>query len=292
VNYNLFTATATLSTQTVTLPVGTFTFGFLSGAGSIVSAVSTAVATGLGTITVGQTQTISVTTPGTILFTVTGTVNSAQLNVGSTLLAYRARVDATTVKILNLGTLGSAEDGTYTNGVAGSMLAIDTSWPVLNYTQSATQFISTTYTRPTQITALIWSKKTVNVANSLIGTLTGSGFVVKVTNAGRIAIDKSFQANIYTSAVGEVLTLNQWNHVAVTFDQTASPFPYKVFLNGIKIADATTTQVCAFGNLIFAQNNASEYASEKQNLITIKSSILSDTQIQNIYNSQKSQYGY
>jgi hypothetical protein len=103
VNKNLFDTSATLSTKTITLAVGSYTFWFQSGAGTITSSNGTGTASNHGAVSAGQTRTITVSVAGTFTFTVASTVNNAQLEVGSTATSYIARADATAVKSLNFG---------------------------------------------------------------------------------------------------------------------------------------------------------------------------------------------
>jgi hypothetical protein len=125
VNRNIFNTTTTLSTQTVTLLVGIYTFNFQSGAGSITSSNGTGTASNHGAVTAGVSRTITVSVAGTFTFTVSGIVNNAQLEVGSIATTYIARIDNTAVKVLNLGAKNALGDCTYVNGTSRNMQGYD-----------------------------------------------------------------------------------------------------------------------------------------------------------------------
>jgi hypothetical protein len=288
VNYNLFTATATLNTQTVTLPVGTFTLGFASGGGSIMSAVSTAVAAGLGTITAGQTQTITVTVAGMIVFTVIGTVNQAQLNVGSSLLAYRERTDGTAVKPLNLGSTGAINDGTNTLGTTTSLL--DSSLAELFGTANIL-YSDTGYTLPATgpLTVGLWFR-----ATSAAGT---QYFFSGATATGTLSLRiGSSRINFLSSAVAVIATSTTtiiagvWYHLTITIDASKN---YIMYINGASEVSGTTALTFNANTLRFgARNTGLEPYTGSMNSRFAVNRVMTATQIANIYNSQKAQYGY
>jgi len=286
VNYNLFTATATLSTQTVTLPVGTFTFGFVSGAGSIVSSNGTGTATGHATATTGVNRTITVTVTGTFTFTVSGAVNSAQLNVGSTLLSYRARTDTTAVKPLNLGSTG-ANDGTNTLGTTTSLL--DNSLAEL-FGAANILFSDTGYTLPATgpLTIGFWFR-----ATSASGT---QYFFSGATATGTLSLRiGSSRINFLSSAVAVIATstttiiAGAWYHLIITIDAGKN---YIMYINGATEVSGTTALTFNANTLRFgARNTGLEPYTGSMNGRFAVNRVMTATQIANIYNSQKAQYG-
>lgn len=79
---NKFLNSLTPATQTITLAVGTQTV-WVNGSGSVTVAAGTAVGTGFGVATQGNPLIITITTAGTAVFTVAGSLNTAQNEVGS-----------------------------------------------------------------------------------------------------------------------------------------------------------------------------------------------------------------
>ena len=288
VNYNLFTATATLSTQTITLPVGTFTFGFLSGAGSIVSSNGTGTATGHGTATVGVNRTITVTVTGTFTFTVSGAVNQAQLNVGGTLLAYRERTDTTAVKSLNLGSAGAINDGTNTLGTTTSLL--DNSLAEL-FGAANILYSDTGYTLPATgpLTIGFWFR-----ATSAAGTqYFFSGATATGTLSLRIGTSKvqflSAAVSVIASSVA-TLVAGAWYHVTLSIDSGKN---WILYVNGVTDSSGTTALTFNANTLRFgARNTGLEPYTGSMNGRFAVNRVMTATQIANIFNSQKAQYGY
>jgi hypothetical protein len=311
VNYNLFTATATLSTQTVTLRVGTFTFGFVSGAGSITSSNGIGIATGHGSATAGSNITITVTVAGTFTFTVSGAVNSAQLNVGSTLLSYRARTDATAVKPLNLGTLGASGDGTFVNGTALDFFSNDaTAGNIINFNSASTLVIPTTYSSFSQmnngVRISFWRKSGIN-ANARI--VTNSNFdansrleINEFAGIARFRIMSSSTAYYQAEGSGaNGFTANTWEKWEFIWNGTLSDTSLIVRRNGITLSTTNTTvgsptAITDGGTLtIGANTNGSNPYKGLLNAVLYDvgpsaGSVTADQSL-NVFNQEKAQYG-
>ena len=85
---NLLTSTATLATQTQWLTAGTYTFSSAVSTGSVAIAFSGST---IATHAAGATSTtFTIATSGSVTFTVTGTVTSAQCELGSAATFYKA----------------------------------------------------------------------------------------------------------------------------------------------------------------------------------------------------------
>jgi Concanavalin A-like lectin/glucanases superfamily len=289
VNYNLFTATATLSTQTLTLPLGTFIFGFASGAGSITSSNGTGTATGHGTATLGVNDTFFVNVAGTFTFTVSGTVNNAQLNVGSTLFSYRARVDATTVKCLNLGNVANIGDGTYVNGSTIDMFAFDAASGNTNTINSVlSQRVNTNYL-PTlaNLTWMGWVKPT-TLKNQVLFWNGGSSTArlsLQLMNNGNIGFGNN---NTITQSSGTTYSTGIWQHVALVKNGDV----HQLYLNAVQIynGSVTSTATAGTGLIIGADTGNGDYIDGNIDKLACISSSLTLSQIQTIYNAHKSQF--
>lgn len=222
VPYNLFTSNVTLATQTLWLNIGFYSFGFQDGAGSITSSSGTATVTAHQTATQGWTnfKTIEVTTAGTVIFTVTSTVNYAILNQGVTLLPYEQR-NSTNQSIINLGT------GKRNIGIVGTQANISAYTTIDEFAgrvftnQSATQSrIQTPFVLPiNNLGYQTWIKPT---------NFTGDKFLISdpsIANRfmlgveainGKIKIGKQNVAWSGVAITTAGLILNEWNYVGMS----------------------------------------------------------------------------
>ena len=222
VPYNLFTSNVTLATQTLWLNIGFYSFGFQDGAGSITSSSGTATVTAHQTATQGWTnfKTIEVTTAGTVIFTVTSTVNYAILNQGVTLLPYEQR-NSTNQSIINLGT------GKRNIGLVGTQANISAYTTIDEFAgrvftnQSATQSrIQTPFVLPiNNLGYQTWIKPT---------NFTGDKFLISDPSLanrfmlgveainGKIKIGKQNVAWSGVAITTAGLILNEWNYVGMS----------------------------------------------------------------------------
>jgi hypothetical protein len=114
----------TPATQTVTLPTGSFTT-WVIGSGSAVVSLGTALGTGAGTATAGTPNTITITTGGTVVVTVVGSLTRFQLEPLSFPTSYITTTGSAATR---------AADGAYTTGVgrissASGTIAVSAQFP-------------------------------------------------------------------------------------------------------------------------------------------------------------------
>lgn len=159
VNRNILTTTGTPATQTTPyLDTGTYTL-HVDGSGSALASGGTATITGASSASNGVDNTFTITVAGTVTVTVTGTLTFFQLERGSLFSSRHDRADATTVKVLNLGTDGALGDGTFTgtNARSATMITILANGRRSFISQRASsQYIVTTYTSPTDTGRLMF----------------------------------------------------------------------------------------------------------------------------------------
>jgi hypothetical protein len=284
-NANLFTATAVLSTQTVTLAIGTYTFWFASGAGSITSSNGTGTASNHGAVSEGGTRTITVTVAGSFTFTVSGAVNNAQLEIGSSATVYNLRVDTTALKLNNLVN-DATGDGTFVNGTPANMTVVDaTAGEVLNYVSASSQGVTlANSTYYTSYTVLIWVKVN-NLASNRVPFVKGSARdrIVLQTD-GAIRVNSATGGT--TSATGQVVA-NTWVHIAVTMTTTNT----ETFKNGVSVISGAITRVVESTDPYYLVNSALAPLDGLIGESTLVSQVLTPTQILAIYNIQKARYG-
>jgi hypothetical protein len=234
VNINIFNTTATLSTQTVALAVGAYTFNFASGAGSITSSNSTGVASNHGAVTVGISRTITVSVAGNFTFTVSGVVNNAQLEAGSTATTYIARSDNTTVKVLNLGNLNATGDSSYTNGANGNMQGFQTPVKTMQFVATSSQSLLSDITQYYPDFTFI-----IAIKPSILST---GRFFRKGTSQDRLSslADGTLQFNSTTGAIGSspaVITTGSWQ----IYGFSTSGITASLFKNGSQLTPLFNT---------------------------------------------------
>ncbi len=284
VNRNFFTTTATLSTQTVTLAVGSYTFWFQAGAGSITSSNGTGTASNNGAAIVGSPKTITVSAAGTFIFTVSGVVSSAQLESGSTAGTYIARADATAVKVLNIGSLNSAADGTYTNGSSSNMLVSNaTAGRVLNFMGSASQSLNLGF--------MNWyDTYSITVAFNLSSL--GGALFIKSNTSDRLVMnaDGSIRFNstsgVVQSAAGQFVT-NTWYVVQVTI----SGLNVVIYKNGVPIVTGTLTTRTTETSNAWNISGSAFVTGVIGDLIMQANVALAQSQVTGLYTAIKARYG-
>jgi hypothetical protein len=286
INRNIFATSATLSTQTLTLAIGTYTFSFLTGAGSITSSSGTATASNHGAVSAGGSRTITVTVAGTVTFTVSGTVNSAQLEAGSVQTAYVQRADATAPKVLNLGSKNASGDCSYVAGTNANMVAKNaTAGLVHNFVATASQGLQANF--------LDWYPNyTVIVAyNATVGL--GGALWIKSNASDRIVVngDGSFRFNgttgLVQSAVG-ALTASTWSILAITVQGTT----VTLYKNGVALTPATNTlSVRTTESATNWSISTSAFLNGLTSEHLLIPAALTATQVANIFNGMKSRYG-
>jgi hypothetical protein len=232
-----------------------------------------------------------------------------QVTTGSsTPLPYRPRADATAVKPLNLGTLGASGDGTYVNGTNANMLSSDvTAGLVLNFNSVLNQQITTTYSTFSQMNSGVhigfWKKSPTN-ANARI--MTNSNFDansrIEINEFGgfvRFRIMSSSTAYYQAEGSGgNAFTPNVWERWDFVWNGTLSAASLIVYRNGVALATTNTTvgsptAITDGGTLAIGANvNGSNPYSGVLDKALFEIGSKNATQIANIFNSQKSQYGY
>lgn len=112
--------TDTPGTQTITLSAGTYTH-WMIGSGSLTSAAGTAVGSGFGAATQGVPKTITITTGGTVVFTVGGTVTRIQNENGAFPTSYIPNAGAVGTTVTRSADLATVATSSFAwNGSAGS----------------------------------------------------------------------------------------------------------------------------------------------------------------------------
>lgn len=259
INPNFFTTNETLTTQTIYLPVGVYTFGLEYGGGTITSSsgtgMGTATVTAHQTATSGRTgaKTIEVTTAGTVIFTVSAVVKRAILNRGYRLLGY-IRNNGISQQLVNIGTDGG------TIGVFGN-----TSPALAQITRMNTyagQIINNSRTLANRLeTSYELSINTFNFSIVIIpNNFTSDSFlladkdlakapifVVRQTS-GKLQIGS--QDTIYYSGTDTTnpLTLNEPNFVSLSIkpnDSSAGNIDYIIYLRNSTVTEVKTGTITA-----------------------------------------------
>jgi hypothetical protein len=284
-NNNLFTATGTLSTQTVALATGIYTFWFASGAGTITSSNGTGTATNHGATTAGVPRQIVVTVAGTFTFTVSGVVTNAQLEIGSSATVYNLRTDTTVLKLNN--TINNAlGDGTFVNGTSANMTTLDaTAGEVLNYNNTLSQGISTTLTaHQTDLTVIQWVKATNFTSNriTMFKSVPDWRLVLQTDAAVRLSTSSSIASPSGTLVAGT------WACVAFTLNNAGNAVIYK---NGVQVASGTIPRAIDNTNPVQIGETVNGPFLGQIGESTLINTVLTPTQILAIYNIQKARYG-
>lgn len=102
---NYLLNSGTPSNQTVSLSVGSYTL-WLEGTGSCMCAAGTAVGTNFGAVTAGSPRVFTVTTAGTVTFTIGGTVIRYQCENGTFATSYIAVTGAAATRAADVCTVG------------------------------------------------------------------------------------------------------------------------------------------------------------------------------------------
>jgi hypothetical protein len=284
VNKNLFDTSTTLSTKTITLAVGSYTFSFQSGAGSITSSNGTGTASNHGAVSAGGSRTIAVSVAGTFTFTVASTVNNAQLEVGSTATTYTARTDNTAVKSFNFGAKNASGDASFVGGSSSNMLTADAAGQSHNFLAASSQGLQAAFADWYPNYSYIIAYR----PNSLGGAL-----LIKSNASDRIVVngDGSFRFNgttgVVQSAVG-ALTAGGWVIVGVTVSGTT----VKLYKNGVLLTPGTNT--LSARNVEAATNwsiSTSSFLNGLEGESVMIPATLSDAQMTNIFNGMKAKYG-
>jgi hypothetical protein len=221
--------------------------------------------------------------------------------------SYRPRTDATAVKPLNLGTLGASGDGTLVNGTVGDMLSSDvTAGLVLNFNSALNQRITTTYSTFSQMNSGVhigfWKKSPTN-ANARI--MTNSNFDansrIEINEFGGFARFRIMSSSTaYYQAEGSganAFTPNVWERWDFVWSGTLSAASLIVYRNAVALSTTNTTvgsptAITDGGTLTVGANvNGSNPYNGVLDKTIFEIGSKSATQIANIYNSQKAQYG-
>lgn len=291
VNPNLFKNTETFATQTVDLPLGTFTFYFESGSGSITSSDNTGVATNHGVVNVGQTRTITVTTAGTFDFTLAGAVSQASLAIGSTRIPYQS-VTTGTPSVFNLGTDGATGTGTFTNGDSASMVEFNASNnKVFNFDSSNNDYILTDKNSIDVFTYSAWFKVSNTTGNKVIFGSESNG-APRFYAAAATALQWTYTGQVPVQSVSATINTN-WHHAALTYN--ISTGDWEIFYDGVSVGTGNYTYTASANNIVIGARSTATTPTEKfdgeLNDLTIYDSILNSADILGLYNAQKAKYG-
>lgn len=124
-------------------------------------------------------------------------------------------------------------------------------------------------------------------------TIPQSGYALWVDNntgTNAIAFGTGWSVSTSVARINNVITLNTWQHVALTFSGTACTF----YLNGASIGTSTglVAPVSGTVNAIVGNNSGNtNYFDGKIDNLSIYSRSLSANEISKIYTSLKSRYG-
>jgi hypothetical protein len=226
-------------------------------------------------------------------FAHTAQIWNPQIVLGATDRAYRG-LDGSTVKPLNLGKDGLSGDGTFVNGSNANMLFSDpVSGLAYNFVSASSQRISTTtFAQPTDnFTVMSWIKPTsVATLQGIIGAASDSGFSMRVNSTSKLNFSRVGGTSQSIDSTAS-LTANTWQHVAVSRAGT----DVRLYINGVLDTTFTTyTDTLTSQNYAIGCTRVSAFAEGFNGCIdriALENSVLTDTQIANIFNSQKSQYG-
>ena len=175
---------------------------------------------------------------------------------------------------------GSASYFQFTNGASAS--------------KSQTVNISSSLSLQTDFSLEIW----VRYGESTEHALFGQG--VKTANNGLHVSDSNFNNiafNMYSNdySVSSTLTLNVWRQVVLTYSNT-SPYTKTIYRNGSKLGNSTTGQSAYTGTGTFRIGNhfssGNGYTTNKRiSVVRIYNKVLSDAEVLQNYNANKSRYG-
>lgn len=124
-------------------------------------------------------------------------------------------------------------------------------------------------------------------------TLPQSGYAMWIDNnigTNAIAFGTGYVVSTSVARVNNVIVLNTWQHVSVTFSGTACTF----YLNGASVGTVTGITAPTSGtNAAIIGNNTgnTNYFDGKIDNLRIYSRALKDSEISQIYNATKSRYG-
>jgi hypothetical protein len=221
--------------------------------------------------------------PGTPRFR----LSKIQLSEGGVVLPWRPRQDATVVKNLTIGK-DVTTDATY---VGGSPLVMTTIDPVsglaYKFDTTLSQAFDTTLSQyQSTVTYMCWMKKTTDGSYQFFsGNGSGAiGFWVSATN--KFVISKSYVSDFFVGTF--TVPNNVWQHIAFTYSSTNT---FMIYQNGVQVESIVSVQTWTPRLLQLCNNANGSFPTWVQDKISYANTVLTATQIVNIFNAQKSQYG-
>ena len=208
-----------------------------------------------------------------------------QIEIGSTATTYQARLNNTALLLNNLvdNALG---DGTMANGVSSTMTVIDaTAGRVLNYNNALSQGVSTSLIAYVpNLTFIVWTKSTNLSANRVVfgKTITDGRLIINTNGAIRLTSSSSL-----VTGASEVVA-GAWVCIAYTSTGAGATVIYK---NGASVLSGTLPRAVNDIESYQLGETADGPFLGQIGEATFFNTILTDSQILDIYNIQKSRYG-
>ena len=223
-------------------------------------------------------------TPGLDAFYITN------IQLAKVATTYRQRRGATTVKSLNIGTAGASGDAQYVNGNNMNMLAVDATSGLTNILSTASSQGQVTSYIPNinTLTFMGWVKPT-DIKNQVLfwNNQTGANRLsLQLMNNGKLGV---YNNNTVAIAGGNSYVINQWQHVALVKNGNQ----HDLFLNGGSVLSSviSSTAVAGLGLVMGADTSNADYINGNIDMLSAHNIALTLTQIQNIFNAQRTKYG-
>lgn len=194
---------------------------------------------------------------------------------------------------------GNGNHGTLENSPSFSTLSPTAGGSVLSF-NGTNQYISTNYKPANTWSISIWVKNIRNytdngrgIFSTYDGSFTGSGmngiYMATYDNSLNLSYDNNTGYNI--KGLPGPLNTNQWYNITATSDALGSG-TIKVYLNGVKQSTTTAKTTHASVLHIGTSRYDRKFWEGLIGSVMVYNSVLSDSDVSNNYNSQKTRFGY